>query len=241
MNSVGKFWAQVPVYILRDHRHRAGHLRVLGAILSCPAPHFPSLNEIAARSGHKPKYCSNMISQMVSFGTLEREQRYNATNVYRLTGFSIDSTTDVDRDSTTDVDTDPTRVMELKESLKEDNIYSKGTSNGTPSFGASNGKKSSKGTSNGRTVVLKGFGYFCSLYPRHRLGSVRRLRDLWITCNLEDSKDVIIESLKSFTKSVEWAASDGKWVPGAYKFLDEERWQAYAVTPPNPLSIYDED
>ena len=59
MNSVGKFWAQVPVYILRDHRHRAGHLRVLGAILSCPAPHFPSLNEIASRSGHQPKYCSN--------------------------------------------------------------------------------------------------------------------------------------------------------------------------------------
>ena len=136
MNSVGKFWAQVPVYILRDHRHRAGHLRVLGAILSCPAPHFPSLNEIAARSGHKPKYCSNMISQMVSFGTLEREQRYNATNVYRLTGFSIDSTTDVDRDSTTDVDTDPTRVMELKESLKEDNLvkveFEKRLSDSTP-------------------------------------------------------------------------------------------------------------
>ena len=225
MNSVGKFWAQVPVYILRDHRHRAGHLRVLGAILSCPAPHFPSLNEIAARSGHQPKYCSNMISQMVKFGTLEREQRYNSTNVYRLTGFF--------EESTTVVDTESTRAVELKESLKENNISSFGTSNGR--------EEDSLGTSNGRAESLKGFGYFCSLYPRHRLGSVRRIRDLWITCQLEESKDDIISSLKSFTQSVEWASSDGKWVPGAYKFLDEERWQTYAETASNPLSIYDED
>ena len=204
MNSVGKFWAQVPVYILRDHRHRAGHLRVLGAILSCPAPHFPSLNEIASRSGHQPKYCSNMISEMVKFGTLEREQRYNSTNVYRLTGFS--------EESTTVVDTESTRGMELIEPLKEDNISSKGTSNDTASFGTSN-DTSSFGASNGMKSNLKGFGYFCSLYPRHRLGSVRKLRDLWVTCRMEEFGDDIVSALKSFKQSADWTNEEGKWVP----------------------------
>ena len=229
MNSVGKFWAQVPVYILRDHRHRAGHLRVLGAILSCPAPHFPSLNEIASRSGHQPKYCSNMISQMVKFGTLEREQRYNSTNVYRLTGFS--------EESTTDVDTESTKGVELIKSVKEDNISSKRTSNDTSSFGTSN---ETNGASNS-TKGLKGFGYFCSLYPRHRLGSVRKLRDLWVTCRMEEFGDDIVEALKSFKQSTDWTSEEGKWVPGAYRFLDEKRWRVYAHKPANPLSIYEED
>ena len=232
MNSVGKFWAQVPVYILRDHRHRAGHLRVLGAILSCPAPHFPSLNEIASRSGHQPKYCSNMISEMVKFGTLEREQRYNSTNVYRLTGYS--------EESTTVVDTESTRGVELIEPLKEDNISSKGTSNDTASFGTSN-DTSSFGASNGMKSNLKGFGYFCSLYPRHRLGSVRKLRDLWVTCRMEEFGDDIVSALKSFKQSADWTNEEGKWVPGAYRFLDEERWRVYAHKPANPLSIYEED
>ena len=232
MNSVGKFWAQVPVYILRDHRHRAGHLRVLGAILSCPAPHFPSLNEIASRSGHQPKYCSNMISEMVKFGTLEREQRYNSTNVYRLTGFS--------EESTAVVDTESTRGVELIEPLKEDNISSKGTSNDIASKGTSN-DTSSFGASNGMKSNLKGFGYFCSLYPRHRLGSVRKLRDLWVTCRMEEFGDDIVSALKSFKQSADWTNEEGKWVPGAYRFLDEERWRVYAHKPANPLSIYEED
>ena len=99
MSKNSNFWGPLPVYVLQDHRHKAAHLRVLAAILSCPSPHFPSLVEIAERSGHKPKYCSNMISQMVSFGTLEREQRYNTTNVYRLMGYSGESTTDVGTES----------------------------------------------------------------------------------------------------------------------------------------------
>jgi len=222
MNSVGKFWAQVPVYILRDHRHRAGHLRVLGAILSCPAPHFPSLNEIATRSGHQPKYCSNMISEMVKFGTLEREQRYNSTNVYRLTGFS--------EESTTDVDTESTSVVELKEPLKEGNTSSKGTSNDTTSFGTSNGRTS-----------LKGFGYFCQVYPKHRLGSVAKLRDLWITCDLEPFSKEITDSVKSFRSSPDWKNENGKYVVGAVRFLEEERWRTYANEPQDPLSSYSED
>ena len=75
----GDFWGPIPVYVLRDHRHKAGHIRVLGAILSCPQPYFPSLEEISQRSGHTPSYCSKMISEMVKIGTLEREQRYNDT------------------------------------------------------------------------------------------------------------------------------------------------------------------
>ena len=100
--SKGNFWGPLPVYILQDHRHKSGHLRVMGAILSCPQPYFPSLNEIAERSGHTPKYCSKMISEMVNFGTLEREQRYRDTNIYRLVSTPVvDSTTVVDSDSTT--------------------------------------------------------------------------------------------------------------------------------------------
>ena len=112
--SKGNFWGPLPVYILQDHRHKSGHLRVMGAILSCPQPYFPSLSEIADRSGHTPKYCSKMISEMVNFGTLEREQRYRDTNIYRLI-----STPTTEVESTTVVESESTTVVELKESLKE--------------------------------------------------------------------------------------------------------------------------
>jgi hypothetical protein len=144
----GKFWGPIPVYVLQDHRHRGAHLRVLGAILSCPAPHFPSLKEIAERSGHTPKYCSNVVSDLVSFGTIE--------------------------------------------SVKEKHN-------------------------------IQGFGYFCSLYPRHRLGSVNKLREHWISNTLESKHKEICDSVKEF-KLREWGTQNGKFVPGAFKFLDEERW-----------------
>ena len=181
----GKFWGPIPVYVLRDHRHRAGHLRVLAAILSCPAPHYPSLNEIAERSGHTPKYCSNMVSQMVRFGTIEREQRYRSTNVYRLIGVQSTSTTDVVSDSTIDV--------EQKESVKE--IHN-----------------------------TKGYGYFCSLYPKHRLGSPKRIKQYWIEHDLESKSTAICNSVKELKLSESWGNDKGKYVPGALKFLEEERW-----------------
>jgi len=199
----GKFWGPVPVYVLQDHRHRAGHLRVLAAILSCPAPHYPSLNEIAERSGHTPKYCSNMISQMVRFGTIEREQRYRSTNVYRLIGVQSTSTTDMVSDSTTDV--------EQKESIKEKHT----------------------------TVKIKGFGYFCQIYPCHRLGSVRRLREYWISNTLEEKAKDITDSVKGLKLSSDWNKDKGKYVPGALKFLDEERWITFEEF--DPMKQFEED
>jgi len=218
MSKNSNFWGPLPVYVLQDHRHKAAHLRVLAAILSCPSPHFPSLVEIAERSGHKPKYCSNMISQMVSFGTLEREQRYNTTNVYRLMGYSGESTTDVGTESTADV--------ELKEQLKE---------NKDPSFGASNG--TSKGTSNG---TLKGYGYFCSLYPKHRLGSPRELKDYWIVNKLEQEFEHITSVVKELTQQEDWKKNNGMYVPRALKFLDERRWTLYDDVD-DPFKQFEED
>ena len=218
MSKNSHFWGPLPVYVLQDHRHRAGHLRVLAAILSCPSPHFPSLTEIAERSGHKPKYCSNMISEMVSFGTIEREQRYNSTNVYRLMGYS--------GESTTDVGTESTRVVELKEQLKE---------NKEPSFGASNGTP--KGTSNG---VLKGYGYFCSLYPKHRLGSPRELKDFWIVNKLERDFEQITSVVKYLSEQEDWKKNNGMYVPRALKFLDERRWTLYDDVD-DPLKQFEED
>ena len=218
MSKNSNFWGPLPVYVLQDHRHKAAHLRVLAAILSCPSPHFPSLVEIAERSGHKPKYCSNMISQMVSFGTLEREQRYNTTNVYRLMGYSGESTTDVGTESTADV--------ELKEQLKE---------NKDPSFGASNG--TSKGTSNG---TLKGYGYFCSLYPKHRLGSPRELKDYWIVNKLEQDFENITSVVKELTQQEDWKKNNGMYVPRALKFLDERRWTLYDDVD-DPFKQFEED
>ena len=217
MSKNSNFWGPLPVYVLQDHRHRAGHLRVLAAILSCPSPHFPSLLEIAERSGHKPKYCSNMISEMVSFGTLEREQRYNSTNVYRLTGYS--------GESTTDVGTESTRVVELKEQLKE---------NKDSSFGAGNG--TSKGTSNG---TLRGYGYFCSLYPKHRLGSRRELKDYWIINKLEQDFERITSVVKDLSDQEDWKKNSGMYVPRALKFLDERRWTLYDDD--DPLKQFEED
>ena len=217
MSKNSNFWGPLPVYVLQDHRHKAAHLRVLAAILSCPSPHFPSLIEIAERSGHKPKYCSNMISQMVSFGTLEREQRYNTTNVYRLMGYSGESTIVVDTESTRDV--------ELKEQLKE---------NKDPSFGTSNG--TSKGASNG---TLKGYGYFCSIYPKHRLGSPRELKDYWIVNKLEQDFERITSVVKDLSAQEDWKKNNGMYVPRAMKFLDERRWTLYDVD--DTLKQFEED
>ncbi len=217
MSQNSRFWGPLPVYILQDHRHKAGHLRVLAAILSCPSPHFPSLLEIAERSGHRPKYCSNMISEMVRFGTLEREQRYNKTNVYRLMGYAGESTTGVGSEST--------RVVELKEQLKEN----KGLS-----FGAS------KGTSNGTSnEVLQGYRYFCSVYPKHRLGSRRELKDYWIINKLEQDYKHITSVVKDLSSQECWKKDDGMYVPRALKFLDERRWTLYDTD--DPLKQFEED
>ena len=204
--SSGNFWGPIPVYILQDHRHKAGHLRVLGAILSCPQPYFPSLMEISIRSGHKPKYCSNLIAEMVSFGTLEREQRYRNTNVYRLS-----SITSTESDSTTVMDSDSTTVVALKEPLKESN----------------------KG--NG---MEPGYQRFCFTYPRHRLGIKRTLHEYWTLNRLEQKATTIIKCVEEHKDSKEWKDESGKWVPGAVKFLEQERWIEYSES---SLTRFEED
>ena len=201
--SKGNFWGPLPVYILQDHRHKSGHLRVMGAILSCPQPYFPSLNEIAERSGHTPKYCSKMISEMVNFGTLEREQRYRDTNIYRLVSTPV-------VDSTTVVDSDSTTVVELKESLKENK---------------SNGME-------------PGYQRFCFTYPRHRLGVKRTLHQDWTLNGLEKEANKIIRCVEDHKESDDWTSDSGKWVPGAQKFLEQERWIEYTS---DPLSQFEED
>jgi hypothetical protein len=201
--SKGNFWGPLPVYILQDHRHKSGHLRVMGAILSCPQPYFPSLNEIAERSGHTPKYCSKMISEMVNFGTLEREQRYRDTNIYRLVSTPV-------VDATTVVDSDSTTVVELKESLKENK---------------SNGME-------------PGYQRFCFTYPRHRLGVKRILHQYWTLNGLEKEANKIIRCVEDHKESDDWTSDSGKWVPGAQKFLEQERWIEYTS---DPLSKFEED
>ena len=199
----GDFWGPIPVYVLQDHRHKAAHLRVLGALLSCPQPYFPSLAEIAMRSGHTPKYSSKMISEMVRLGTLEREQRYNDTNIYRLTS------------APTLVESDPTTVVELKESLKE-NKYSNGTSKG----------------------MEPGYQRFCFSYPRHRLGIKRKLHEYWTGNGLEKDAKKILRCVEDLKESDDWTSDSGKWVPGAQKFLEQERWIEYTD---DPLFKYEED
>jgi len=203
--SKGDFWGPLPIYILQDHRHKSGHLRVMGAILSCPQPYFPSLNEISLRSGHTPKYCSKMISEMVKFGTLEREQRYKDTNIYRLIS---SPTTEVD--STTVVDSDSTTVVELKESLKENK---------------SNGME-------------PGYQRFCFTYPRHRLGIKRNLHQYWLLNSLEKEALKIIRCVEDHKETDDWSSDSGKWVPGAQKFLEQERWVEYTD---DPLDKFEED
>ena len=203
--SKGDFWGPLPVYILQDHRHKSGHLRVMGAILSCPQPYFPSLNEISLRSGHTPKYCSKMISEMVKFGTLEREQRYKDTNIYRLI-----STPTTEVDSTTVVDSDSTTVVELKESLKENK---------------SNGME-------------PGYQRFCFTYPRHRLGIKRNLHQYWLLNSLEKEALKIIRCVEDHKETDDWSSDSGKWVPGAQKFLEQERWAEYTD---DPLDKFEED
>jgi len=210
----GDFWGPIPVYIFQDHRHKSGHLRVMGAILSCPQPYFPSLNEIAERSGHTPKYCSKMISEMVNFGTLEREQRYRDTNIYRListpTTVTTVTTPTTEVDSTTVVDSDSTTVVELKESLKENK---------------SNGME-------------PGYQRFCFTYPRHRLGVKRILHQYWTLNGLEKIASKIIRCVEDHKETDDWTSDSGKWVPGAQKFLEQERWIEYTD---DPMAKFEED
>ena len=201
----GDFWGPIPVYIFQDHRHKSGHLRVMGAILSCPQPYFPSLNEIAERSGHTPKYCSKMISEMVNFGTLEREQRYRDTNIYRLI-----STPTTEVESTTVVESESTTVVELKESLKENK---------------SNGME-------------PGYQRFCFTYPRHRLGVKRTLHQYWTLNELEKVAPLIIRCVEDHKETDDWSSDSGKWVPGAQKFLEQERWIEYTD---DPMAKFEED
>ena len=81
---VDGFWGAVPLYVIKDHRLRAGHLRVLTAILSCPSPHFPSRQEISTGCGHTPRYCGKMICEMVELGVLKRRTRRGHSSVYEL-------------------------------------------------------------------------------------------------------------------------------------------------------------
>ena len=142
---------------------------------------------------------------MVSFGTLEREQRYRNTNVYRLC-----SITGTESDSTTVMDSDPTTVVELKESSKENK---------------SNGME-------------PGYQRFCFSYPRHRLGVKRKLHEYWIINGLEKEAKKIIRCVEDLKESDDWTSDSGKWVPGAQKFLEQERWIEYTD---DPLFKYEED
>jgi len=146
-----------------------------------------------------------MISEMVKFGTLEREQRYNDTNIYRLSSVPtpvVESTTVVESESTT--------VVELKESLKENK---------------SNGME-------------PGYQRFCFAYPRHRLGIKRKLHEYWIVNGLEKDARKIIRCVEDLKESEDWTSDSGKWVPGAQKFLEQERWIEYTD---RSMSQFEED
>jgi|TARA_R100001244_G_scaffold23469_1_gene24130 hypothetical protein len=146
-----------------------------------------------------------MISEMVKFGTLEREQRYKDTNIYRLI-----STPTTEVDSTTVVDSDSTTVVELKESLKENK---------------SNGME-------------PGYQRFCFTYPRHRLGIKRNLHQYWLLNSLEKEALKIIRCVEDHKETDDWSSDSGKWVPGAQKFLEQERWVEYTD---DPLAKFEED
>jgi len=128
-------------------------------------------------------------------------------------------------ESTIVVDTESTRDVELKEQLKEKKEPSFGTSNGT-----------SKGASNG---TLKGYGYFCSIYPKHRLGSPRELKDYWIVNKLEQDFERITSVVKDLSAQEDWKKNNGMYVPRAMKFLDERRWTLYDVD--DTLKQFEED
>ena len=155
-----------------------------------------------------------MITQMVRLGTLEREQRYRNTNVYRLssiTSTESDSITSTESDSTTVMDSDSTTVVALKEPLKESN----------------------KG--NG---MEPGYQRFCFTYPRHRLGIKRALHEYWTLNRLEQKATTIIKCVEEHKDSKEWKDESGKWVPGAVKFLEQERWIEYSE---DSLTRFEED
>ena len=209
-DDIGNFWGGVPVYVLQDHRHKAAHLRVLAAILSCPAPYYPSLETIGKRSGHTPKYCSNIVSQMVGFGTIERDRRHRNSNVYRLVGAKGISN-GMDTSSTTVMDSDSTTIVEQKESLKEKH-------------------------------TIQSFGYFCKIYPRHRLGNWKNLRAYWISNDLELKGKEICDAINEFKLSGTegWGKDNGRYVPNAMKFLEEEKWTVFDETY-DPMKEFEED
>ena len=83
-----------------------------------------------------------------------------------------------------------------------------------------------------------GYQRFCFTYPRHRLGIKRALHEYWTLNRLEKNSKKIIRCVEDHKDSKEWTDEDGKWVPGAVKFLEQERWVEYSE---GSLTRFEED
>jgi len=66
----------------------------------------------------------------------------------------------------------------------------------------------------------------------------RALHQYWVLNDLEGDSSKIIKCLEEHVESDEWKSESGKWVPGAKKFLEQERWVEYND---DPMSRYEED
>jgi len=91
---------------------------------------------------------------------------------------------------------------------------------------------------NKSTGMEPGYQRFCFTYPRHRLGIKRTLHQYWTINGLETEALKIIRCVEDHKESDDWTSDSGKWVPGAQKFLEQERWIEYTN---DPLAKFEED
>jgi len=76
---------------------------------------------------------------------------------------------------------------------------------------------------------------FANLYPRRKRWE---MRFYWRDNNLEAEADQIIEGLRAWVGSEEWAKDGGAYVPGMDKFLRNRQWQERPVSTRKPAGAW---
>ncbi len=78
----------------------------------------------------------------------------------------------------------------------------------------------------GGRVPTDGFDLFRAEYPVHRFGSVKKAKEQFPgAVKRAKGGEVLIASVKAHRKHPEWQKENGKYIPHAFRWLRDDRWQ----------------
>jgi hypothetical protein len=91
-----------------------------------------------------------------------------------------------------------------------------------------------KGSKKGQSKTTAGFESFRSAYPAHRRGDRKKCFAIWQSLGLESRAEEIVAKVQASVESNDWTKEDGQYVPGAMRWLSEERYDAPPPTSSAP-------